>query len=101
VPALSADSTIESLFTVKKDTDGLGGCASYLPDPLETYLSEAKDLVNAGLQVLADANNPSAAEYNVARRYLWTYFRATNDVEAMDLVKSKNHPATPFPESGC
>ncbi|RHZ46088.1 uncharacterized protein CDV56_104539 [Aspergillus thermomutatus] len=86
VPTLTVGSTISSLFVIRQGTDELGGCGSYLPT-LETWLSESKALVNSGLQALANAENPSAAEYDVARRYLWSYFRATGDPDAMTWVK--------------
>ncbi|KAJ9194026.1 hypothetical protein DTO164E3_4709 [Paecilomyces variotii] len=96
VPVLTVDSAISTLFVIRQDTDELGGCASYLPSPLETWLSESKALVNSGLQALADAQNPSAAEYNVARRYLLSYFGASDDPDAVALVKGEisGHRAT-------
>ncbi|KAL1863514.1 hypothetical protein Plec18167_000607 [Paecilomyces lecythidis] len=87
---------ITSLFVIRQDTDDSGGCATYLPLPLETWLSESRALVNSGLQALADAQDPSAAEHAVARRYLQSYFRATDNVDAVTLVQGEtsSHRAT-------
>lgn len=97
VPAQSTDTSFQSLFVVKTDTDNNGGCAQYL-DRFETFIAECKEMVNAGLQVFEDAAKPvSTTEGYIARSYLWTYFRINDDAKAMALVKGReNEPFTYF-----
>ncbi|KAI9042402.1 uncharacterized protein KD926_005480 [Aspergillus affinis] len=76
VPAIS-DTTpahpIASLFKVNLDDNQNAGCQSR-SKTLTTWLSESKDLVEAGLKAFEHAASTSNDEYGVAARYLKTYF---------------------------
>jgi hypothetical protein len=92
VPVLCADPAIDKLFVIKK-TDVGGGCKSRW-QAVETYLAESRALITAGLQAIEHAKDSSAKESNVAKRYLYTYFRA-DDAASITFVESKgNHPTT-------
>ena len=59
MPSIIADLTVDGLFVFRKivetkgedpqDTNELGDCADYLPNPLKKFLSERRAMVNAGL----------------------------------------------------
>lgn len=95
LPVLSTDPTIDSLFVIKKGTDVAGGCASHYPSPLEPYLTDARTLIQAGLQAIKDVRDSSAKESKIAKRYLYTYFRAKDDASISYVKGKNNHPATP------
>jgi hypothetical protein len=97
LPVRCANPAIDTLFVVKK-TDVGGGCGSRW-QALETYLAESRALVTAGLQAIKHARDSSAKVSNVAKRYLYTYFRADNE-ESITFVEGEgNHPATSILES--
>jgi hypothetical protein len=86
VPAI-AQSTIGSIFQIRADTDYEGGCKSQL-SLLDTWLSECKALVKAALQVFDDASSQSNPQYDIAMRYLTSYFYVTSNSEpGFTLVK--------------
>ncbi|KAH8435061.1 uncharacterized protein LDX57_012690 [Aspergillus melleus] len=87
VPAI-ADTTIASLFEVNLDNDANAGCKSRAKT-LETWLSESKALVEAGLKVFSHAESESNDEYSVAVRYLKTYFNLTPGGSGTSLVKGE------------
>ncbi|KAL4862781.1 hypothetical protein BDV12DRAFT_206994 [Aspergillus spectabilis] len=87
-PYLAAgQTTIGSLFRVNLDDDKAGGCAAR-SGLLSQYLQESKDLASAGLQAIQHAQDPSAAQHDVAKRYLQAYFAVEeNDATALAFAK--------------
>lgn len=85
--SLAAGQTIGSLFKVNLDNDEAGGC-SERSTLLAQYLQESKDLATAGLQAITHAQDSSAAQHDVAKRYLRAYFGVgENDATALALIK--------------
>lgn len=84
VSVVLCDGGIQSLFNVKTDSNTKGGCKSRFPTALNKLVSESKTLVASALKVFDDAQDSSAAEHDVAVRYLRTYFYVTT--EASDTV---------------
>ncbi|KAF7712263.1 Uncharacterized protein PECH_003752 [Penicillium ucsense] len=81
---LATDPTIDTIFVIK-DTDTHGGCRQRR-QALDNYLFESRALVAAGLQAIEHAKDSSAKESVVAKRYLYTYFRAVDDA-SIEFVK--------------
>ncbi|KAJ5884123.1 uncharacterized protein N7473_011009 [Penicillium subrubescens] len=71
VPVLCTDPAIDKLFVIKK-----------------TDIAESRALTIAGLQAIKHTKDSSAKESNVAKRYLYTYFRADN-TESITFVENR------------
>lgn len=93
MPSVIAVPSLDALFQLKKvnnrNTGTFGGCSNHLAE-LKTYLSESRELVQAGLQAFTDAANPSAKESKVAKRYLKAYFNIqVTQTKQIQLVKGE------------
>ncbi|KAJ5783458.1 uncharacterized protein N7518_009135 [Penicillium psychrosexuale] len=94
--SLAAGQTIGSLFKVNLDNDEAGGC-SERSTLLAQYLQESKDLATAGLQAITHAQDSSAAQHDVAKRYLRAYFGVgENDATALALIKGSLQKVSNF-----
>lgn len=85
--SLAAGQTVGSLLKVNLDNNIAGGCGTR-STLLAQYTQESKDLATAGLQAITHAQDSSAAQHDVAKRYLQAYFAVReNDVTALAFVK--------------
>ncbi|KAL4796922.1 hypothetical protein BDV19DRAFT_387792 [Aspergillus venezuelensis] len=92
----AGETTIDSLFTVKLNTDESGGCKAR-SSLLKQYLQESKDLAAAGLQAIEHAQDSSASQHDVAKRYLQAYFAiGEDDATALTSVKDNLQKVSNF-----